>query len=211
MRILVIGASQGTGALAVQEALNRGHLVTAFARNPQKLKLDSSNLSRSSGNFHQMESVRSAVSEHDAVIITASATSLSAFKENPNYFSAGTQNVIVSMKEFKVRRLVVLSALGVADSAKLVNFAVKALVIHWLLKVPFQDHERQEQLVKESGLDWVIARPSRLTNGSAQRRYKKGVALQPVPSSISRADVAHFLVEAAESDKWVGKAVQLGG
>ena len=211
MRILVIGASQGTGALAVQEALNRGHQVTAFARNPQKLKIDSPNLSCSSGNFHQMESVRSVVSEHDAVIITASATSLSAFKENPNYFSAGTQNVIVAMKEFKVRRLVVLSALGVGDSAKLANIVVKALVIGWLLKVPFQDHERQEQLVKESGLDWVIARPSRLTHGAAQRRYEKRVALQPVPSSISRADVAHFLVEAAESDKWLGKAVQLGG
>jgi uncharacterized protein YbjT (DUF2867 family) len=115
------------------------------------------------------------------------------------------------MKECGVRRLVVLSALGVGESARLANFVVKALVIDWFLKIPFQDHERQEQLVKASGLDWVIARPSRLTNGPARKRYEKRVAVQRVPSSISRADVASFLVDACEGEEWVGKAVHLGG
>ena len=211
MRILIIGASQGTGALAVQEAVNRGHAVTAFARNPQRLVLESSNLTRVSGNFHELESLRSAIPGHDAVVVTASATSLRTFKENPNYFSSGTENAIVAMKEFGVRRLVVLSALGVGESVQLANFVLKALVINWLLKIPFQDHERQEQLVKGSGLDWVIARPSRLTNGPARKQYEKRVAIEPVPSMISRADVAGFLIDACESQQWVGKAVQLGG
>lgn len=211
MRILIIGASMGTGALAVQEALNRGHSVTAFARTPERLTIENANLTRASGSFHDAQSVRSVIPGHDAVIVTASAGSLRAFKENPKYFSSGTQNVIGAMKEFGVRRLVVLSALGVGESVRLANAFLKVVAIGWILKIPFQDHERQEQLVKESGLDWVIVRPTRLTDGPARKQYEKRVEIQPVPSSISRADVADFLVQACESEQWVGRAVQLGG
>jgi uncharacterized protein YbjT (DUF2867 family) len=65
--------------------------------------------------------------------------------------------------------------------------------------------------VRESGLDWVIARPTRLTNGPARGTFVKTAAVEKVPGAISRADVASFLVEACESAAWVGKAVQLGG
>jgi uncharacterized protein YbjT (DUF2867 family) len=211
MRILIIGASQGTGALAVQAALARGHEVTAFARSPDKLGVEHAKLTRLKGDFHQKASVDAAVAGHDAVIVTASATSLKAFKENPSYFSQGTGLVIEAMKSAGVRRLVVLSALGVGESRQLAGFLVKKLVIGFILKVPFEDHERQEKMTMESGLDWVIARPGRLTNGPARKAYVKKTAIEPVPGSISRADVADFLVEAAETDAWVGKAVQIGG
>ena len=211
MRLLIIGASQGTGALAVKTALERGHEVTAFARSPQKLALDHAKLKKVSGDFHQRAAVEAAVRGQDAVIITASATSLKGFKENPSYFSQGTAHVIDAMRTTGVRRLVVLSALFTGESRKLANFFVDKVIVSFLLKRPYEDHERQEQLVKSSGLDWVIARPGRLTNGPARRRYVKETAIKPVPSMISRADVADFLVEAAEVDAWVGKAVQLGG
>jgi putative NADH-flavin reductase len=87
MRILILGASQGTGALAAKTAIGRGHDVTAFARNPDRLALDSPKLARLRGDFHDRSSVDSAVKGHDAVISTASATSLGAFKTNPRYFS----------------------------------------------------------------------------------------------------------------------------
>jgi uncharacterized protein YbjT (DUF2867 family) len=211
MNILVIGASQGTGALAVRAALDKGHKVTAFARSPQKLVLDHAQLRRLTGDFHQEASVDAAVPGHDAVIVTASATSLSAFKANPHYFSQGTGYVIDAMKKAGVNRLVVLSALGVGDSLPLLNPFVRALAVGWLLKVPFQDHERQEAQVRGSGLDWVIARPGRLTNGPARRQYVKRTTIEGVPSSISRADVADFLVHACEGPAWVGHAVQIGG
>jgi uncharacterized protein YbjT (DUF2867 family) len=211
MRIVVIGASQGTGALAVRTALERGHSVTAFARSPEKLVLEHPKLTRLKGDFHQRSSVEEAVRGQDAVIVTASSTSLKGFKENPNYFSQGTAYAIEAMKAQGVRRLSVLSALGTGESRRLANFIVDRLVISFLLKVPFEDHERQERLVRDSGLDWVIARPGRLTNGPARKRYVKKTAIEKVPSSISRADVADFLVEAVEGDTWVRQAVQLGG
>jgi uncharacterized protein YbjT (DUF2867 family) len=211
MRILVAGASRGTGALAVEEALRRGHDVTAFARSPEKLTLHHPRLKRVAGDFHQSASVFDAVKDHDAVIITASSGSLKGFRDKPDYFSSGTRHVIEAMKGQGVKRLVVLSALGVGESRKLANFFIDKLVISWILKVPFADHEIQERLVQDSGLEWVIARPSRLTNGPAKRKYQKTAAIERVPGSVSRADVADFLVEAAESDTWVRKAVQIGG
>ena len=110
-----------------------------------------------------------------------------------------------------VKRMVVLSAMGVGESRKLANFFLNKLVTGFLLEAPFLDHERQEKLVMESGLDWVIARPTRLTNGPARKQSTKTPGLQRVPSAISRADVADFMVEACEGPKWVGKAVHLGG
>ncbi|HTA93289.1 MAG TPA: SDR family oxidoreductase [Polyangiaceae bacterium] len=211
MKILIIGASQGTGALAAQNALDRGHAVTAFARSPERLTVQNPQLTLLKGDFHQAQSVSDAMRGHDAVIVTASATSLKAFKENPNYFSQGTAYVIEAMKTHGVKRLVILSAFGVGESRKNAGFVLDKLVISFLLKAPFLDHERQEQLVKASGLDWVIARPGRLTNGPANKRYHKETSLKPVPSSISRADVADFLVEATLVDTWLGHAVQIGG
>lgn len=211
MNILVIGASQGTGALAVRTALDKGHRVTAFARSPQKLALEHPQLKKLTGDFHQAASVDAAVPGHDAVIVTASATRLRTFKENPRYFSQGTGLVIDAMKKAGVKRLVVLSALGVGESRPLLNPIVRALTVGFLLKVPFEDHERQEAQVRASGLDWVVARPGRLTDGAARRRYVKKTAIESVPGAISRADVADFLVEACEVPTWVGEAVQLGG
>jgi uncharacterized protein YbjT (DUF2867 family) len=211
VHILIVGASQGTGALAVRAALDKGHRVTALARSPQKLALENPQLTKVAGDFHQAASLDAAVPGHDAVIVTASATSLRAFKENPRYFSQGTGYAVDAMKKSSAKRLVVLSALGVGDSRRLLNPLLRALMVGWLLKVPYEDHERQEDLVRTSGLEWVVARPGRLTNGPARHRYVKKTAIEAVPGSIARADVADFLVEACEVPTWVGHAVQLGG
>jgi uncharacterized protein YbjT (DUF2867 family) len=211
MKILVLGASQGTGALAVRMALERGHDVTAFSRNPDKLALVNGKLTKRVGNFHDRDSVDQAVRGHDAVIVTASATSFRAFKDNPHYFSEGTACAIDAMKASGIRRLVVLSALGSGDSRRIMGVFFDKIVVSFLLRAPFADHDRQEQMVRESGLDWVIARPTRLTNGPLAKRYVATAELKKVPASISRADVADFLVTAAETDTWVRKAVQLGG
>ena len=211
MNILVVGASQGTGALSVKTALDRGHRVTAFARSPEKLTLSHANLTRVAGSFHDRGAVEAVVPGHDAVLITASTSGISGFRKNPNYFSQGTALVVDAMKAASVERLVVLSALGVGESRAQNGFLLNTLVVDFVLRGPFQDHERQEKLVKESGLAWVIARPARLHDGPARHAYAKETGTKKVPGSIARADVADFLVEAAEIDTWVRKGVQLGG
>lgn len=211
MRIVILGASKGTGGLAVKAALDRGHDVTAFARHPENLQLEHPKLRRLQGDFHDPASVAGAVRGHDAVIVTASASSLKGFKQDPTYFSRGTGYAIDAMKKSGVKRLVVLTAVGTGESRKLFGFFMSTLLVSFILKAPYEDHERQEALVQGSGLDWVIARPTRLTDGPARKRYVKTKAIEQVPRSISRADVADFLVEATEVDSWLRAAVQLGG
>jgi nucleoside-diphosphate-sugar epimerase len=155
--------------------------------------------------------VRSAVAGHDAVIICVSPSSLGAIKEKPDYFSRGTGYCIDAMKEHGVKRLVVLTAHGVGDSKPVASWFQRTFLIGGLLKGFFRDHDLQERLTRESGLDFVIARPTRLTNGKAKGKYVRTAELVSVPATISRADVADFMVEACESTTWVGKAVQLGG
>lgn len=212
MKILVVGASQGTGAATVENALARGHEVTAFSRSPEKLTIQSPKLSRSAGSFFDRKAVDDAVRGHDAVIITASATSMKAFKENPNYFSEGTGVVIDAMKHRGVKKLSVLSAFGVGPTRAHIGWFARFVMVDGLLKLPFADHERQETLVQNSGLDWVIAQPTRLNSGSAKNAFVKVTAgFDKVPSSISRADVASFLVSAVELDTWNRQLVALGG
>ncbi len=211
MKILVLGASQGTGALCVKAALAKGHTVTAFARTPSKLDITHAQLTKVMGDFHDAASVRDAVRDQDAVIICASSTSLKGFKEKPDYFSRGTKFCIEAMKEHGVKRLVVLSAHGVGDSFVAQSWFQRSFMIGWLLKDWFRDHDVQERMTRESGLDFVIARPTRLTNGRAKGEYTRTAELVSVPSTISRADVAAFLVDSCESQAFVGKAVQLGG
>jgi putative NADH-flavin reductase len=211
VKILVIGASQGTGALCVKSALAKGNAVTAFSRTPAKLDLTHPSLTKLAGDFHDAASLRRAVAGHDAVIITAAPTSLGTMKEHPDYFSRGTKFCIDAMKEHGVKRLVVLTAHGVGDSHHTASWVQRTLLIARLLKYFYRDHDVQERLTRESGLDFVIARPTRLTNGAARGRYVRTADIVSVPGSISRADLADFMVEACESPTWVGKAVHLGG
>src|SRR5262245_3370423 len=116
MKILVVGASQGTGALSVRSALAKGHAVTAFSRSPEKLDLTHPSLARVAGDFHDAAAVKAAVAGHDAVIVSASPNSLRTIREKPDFFSRGTKYVVDAMKEHGVRRLVVLSAHGVGET-----------------------------------------------------------------------------------------------
>jgi hypothetical protein len=106
---------------------------------------------------------------------------------------------------------VILTAFGCGDSESAAGWFFKAVFINRFLKGFYLDHAVQERLTRESGLEFVIARPTRLTNGIAKGKYVRNAELIGVPSSISRADLADFLVEACESATWLGKAVQLGG
>ena len=104
-----------------------------------------------------------------------------------------------------------LTAHGVGESKSAASWFQRTLLIEGLLKGFFRDHDVQERMTRESGLDFVIARPTRLTNGKAKGKYVRTTEPIPVPSTISRADLADFLVEMCESPTLLGKGVQLGG
>ena len=97
-----------------------------------------------------------------------------------------------------------MGAMGVGDSAPNLVFFMRSLAKYSNLGVAYADHNAVDELIKGSGLGFVIARPTRLTDGEARpvKFYgDRGEKLGAL-AGISRASVAKFLVDALEKNTW---------
>lgn len=207
MKIIVFGATGTVGRLVVERALCDGHSVTAFARNTDKLKIDNSKLSLVSGDAMNQTDVSSAIVGHDAVIITLG----SGMKRKSLIRSQGTEMIIQAMLQHGVKRLICQSTLGVHESWNNLNFFWKRIMFGFLLRPVFLDHELQETLVRNSGLDWTLVRPSAFTDEPARGAFKIGfdASEKSLSLKIPRADVAEFLKRQLLDDSYLHRAVGL--
>jgi uncharacterized protein YbjT (DUF2867 family) len=193
MRILVIGATGGTGRQIVAQALERGHDVVALARNPAKLDVTHDRLRVVKGDVMDPASLDEAVRGCDAVVC---ALGHKRWLGPSNILSQGTRNIVAAMEKNGVKRLVVESALGVGDSIGRLGVYYTLFTIPLILPFYWFDKERQERVVRASNLDWIIVRPAQLTNGRKRGAYKHGprVGNYLWSLSIARADVADFML-----------------
>lgn len=205
MKVIVFGATGTVGRLAVNEVLAAGHEVTAFARSPEKLDLTAPKLHRVSGDALNADDVQKAVAGHDAVIVALGA----GMSRKSKIRSQGTMNVIRAMQANGVKRLVVQSTLGAHESWSNLNFFWKRIMFGGIIRPVFKDHELQEQIVRASGLDWTIVRPSAFTDGPAKGGYKIGFGPQvrDLALKISRADVAGYLAKQLADRSFLHRAV----
>jgi putative NADH-flavin reductase len=201
-RVLVVGATGGTGRELVAQGLERGHSVTAFARRPERVRLHHQRLSVASGDVLDYGSVESAVRGQGAVL---SALGHKRWFYPNRILSTGTRNLVRAMEEYGVRRLVCETALGVGDSRGRAGLYYTLFVAPLILPFYFRDKERQEGIIRDSPLDWVIVRPGRLTNGPRRRRYRQGphVGHWLWTCRISRADVADFMLRQLGEDTYL--------
>ena len=203
MNVLVIGASSGTGREATAALLKRGHRVTAFARSADRLPARDG-LTRQKGDALVPGDLDAAMPGHDAVVIALGIhespllVRLGFGKTPLNVRSVGTTNVLAAMKRHGVRRVVVQTTYGIGDSKGRLPFAW-ALIFWLLLKPQIEDSERQEVIVRASGLDWTLVQPVGLSD------VDKGTPVLASPTGetrsmeVSRAQVARFLGELVES------------
>ena len=194
MRIIVFGATGTIGRHLVMQALEKGHQVTAFCRNAKKLDgFEKKGLSIITGDVLKPSDVSRAVNGQKVVFVALG----SGKKRKGTVRSEGTKNIISAMKEHGIGRLICQSTLGAGESQGNLNFFWKYIMFGWFLKQVFLDHELQEKYVMESNLDWTIVRPGAFTDGKRTRNYRHGFATndKSVKLKISRADVAHFLLE----------------
>ncbi len=200
MKLLVFGATGGTGHQLVELALAQGHDVTAFARNPAKLAVGHADLEVVRGDVTDFASVAKATRGRDAVFCA-----IGAGARRSTLRTEGTRNIVRAMEEAGVRRLVSQSALGVGDSRDILPFHYKYAIVPILLRHAFVDHEGQEDLIRRSRLDWTIVRPGNLTDGIRTGEYRHGftAADKPTKLKISRADVADFMLEQLTNDAYL--------
>jgi putative NADH-flavin reductase len=129
------------------------------------------------------------------------------FRRNTT-LSTGTRYVISGMQRHKVRRVICESSLGIGDTRWRLGFLYNVMLIPLFLRNVFVDKETQERIIRESGLDWVIVRPTALTNGPYTGHYRVGSDIGHwfFPSKISRADVADFMLKQIVSEEYLHKS-----
>lgn len=204
-RVLIVGATGGTGRQLVEQALERGYTVTALARDPSALRIEHPRLTVVRGNVLDYPSVEAAVRGQDAVL---SALGHKQFFRPTHTLSDGTRNLLHAMETHRVRRLVCETALGIGDSAGRMGLYYTFFVIPVILPFYFWDKTRQERLIAASGVNWVVVRPGALTNGPKRGRYRHGRIVGSLlwTVRISRADAADFMLNQMSDNTYLRAA-----
>jgi putative NADH-flavin reductase len=206
MRILIFGATGGTGRHLVSDFLERGSQVTAFVRNPSMLTTKHPNLTLVEGDLSNHHSITYALNGVDVVISVLGNNTRKALFKPSNVISQNLPNIISAMQQGRVERLLFVSSFGV--NAKI--FWPEKLLLRTLFRNLFADLPVQEKLIKESGLNWTIVRPARLTNGPKTGECRSGENIYIHPfSSISRADVSDFLLKEAVAPEYQRKVATI--
>ena len=210
MKVVVFGATGKIGKEVVAQALEQGHEVTAFVRDPSKMTPGNEVTSEDDrlrlviGDVFDFSVVKQAVKGQEAVICALGSNSLG----KTTVRSEGTANIVKAMEEEHVDRLLVVSAMGTGESWSSLSFTNK-LFYATILRSSRQDHEAQEALVKKSNLNWTILRPSGLTDDAVTGSYAIGESVQAESSKIACADVAHAIVKKLDKNVFDRMAVTI--
>lgn len=217
MKIVVIGATGGSGRAAVDWLLQAGHEVTAFARRPEKLGLKAEKLRLVSGDALSTEDVERAIVGQDAVVVTLGIT------ENPvrvrlfgpartalDVRSRGTEQVIAAMRRCGVSRLIVQTTYGVGATRARLRW-MDRMFFALLLAPQIADSERQNSLVSESGLAWTLIQPVHLTDSAEHAMPFSSDSGETARMSLSRKSVGRFLAATATAPDLIGRTVALSG
>ncbi|CAN5606373.1 NAD(P)H-binding protein [soil metagenome] len=200
MKLTIFGATGRTGRHLLEQALADGHEVTAFVRDPAKLPVQDERLHVVQGDIRDAQRVEEAVRGADAV--------LSALSSGKEVLTQAAQHIIPAMRAHGVRRLISLVGAGVPDAQD--PSSAGRSFMRGLMKLVardvLQDAERHAELVRESGLDWTLVRPPRLDDGPRERTYRTGILKLGPAESISRADVADFMLKLAGDHQYVRQA-----
>jgi len=205
MKVAIFGANGKTGREIVKRALDKGHTVTVFVRDAAQMQGKEGVLKVVSGDVHDYASVLRCVQGQDAVICALGSKDL--FR-NSKIRTNGTINIIKAMKKSGVQRIVVMSAMGVGESWRVLSI-VNKLFFALLMPAAREDHEAQEMAVKASGLAWTIIRPSGLKDAPQTGAYLVGENIQAKTSQISRADVADLMLLVLENKTHTHMAVTI--
>ena len=213
--ILVFGATGGTGAAIVREAIARDYGVTAFVRDIQHAQHIfsglCSRLSFCEGDARNAEDVKRAIGPRLNAVVSA----LGIYQRLPGHddLTRATQNILTAMRASGPRRFVCVSSLGVGDSRNQGNFAAR-MIQKTALRFTLADKEHQENAIRASELDWTMIRPSRLLDEGGPAHYLTWTGAPPDKEliwSINRAQVAALALDALENSDCVHQALNVTG
>ena len=204
MRLFILGATGGTGRQLIDQALARGHQVTAFVRSPEKLSARPEGLSVLQGDPRDAAALTAVLPGHDAVLSALGPPG----PRRSTILPDSARSTVSAMQSAGLRRLLIVSAAILFEDLGL----LAALLRRTLLRNVVVGSGEMERMVTASDLDWTIVRPPRLTNGPLTRRYHVADnRFPPGKQTLSRADVAHFLLDELVQDAHLRQIVGQAG
>jgi len=217
MKLTIFAATGGIGRHLVDQAIAAGHDVTAVARNPASLPAEVRTV-RADLAGAQPAALATAVGGADAVLSALGPRS----KAEYGIASTGTRAIAGAMQGAGVRRLVVVSAapVGTIPSPRRPRppkhdpgdgFIMRHLLsplITAALRDLYVDLALMEDILADSGVDWTVVRPPRLTNNAATGTYRTAYGRNLRRGlTVSRADVAHLMLAVPGQPATIGKAI----
>jgi putative NADH-flavin reductase len=208
MKVVIFGANGKTGLLVVEQALAKGHQVIAYIRRPESIRIDNPKLKIVVGNLNETLKMKDAMKGADACISTLGTGSLT--KHSPEMMN-GIKNIVSIMETAKVHRFIYLSSLGAGESINLIPQPLRFILSKIFLRVTLADHNSNENTIMNSKLKWTLVRPGSLTDGQLTGNLKHGSenVRSKGSNSISRANVASFIVQQLTDTTYLQKAVWL--
>lgn len=205
--ILIFGGTSGIGLETTKLALARGHLVTSITRRPERMPIEHDNLNNLKGDITDSNTFNNLVGGKSAIISTIG---LKPSSNDVTVYSQGIKNVLAAGKDAGTNRIVTVTGIGAGDSKGHGGIFYDRILNPLLLKTDYADKTRQEKILKSSDSQWTIVRPGFLVDEASEKAYRvldKTDGL--VSGSISRADVAHFLLASVEQNTYVQQTVFL--
>lgn len=193
MNVLVIGATGRLGSQLVHMALEKGHHVTAFARNIEDLNHYHPHLTYFKGDVLYPALVEAALPNHDIVL---SVIGVRKFSGPITLLSQGMGNIVVAMQKLGMSRLITVTGAGILQENER-TLIMESLSFPPNLQNISLDHRRVYDLLKHSGLDWTIACPAFMTRGDRTRAYliHRDRYPQNAKNEVSVLDVADFITD----------------
>jgi putative NADH-flavin reductase len=204
-KIAVFGATGDTGEQIVEQALQAGYEVVAYARNPSKLNVSNEHLTVIQGELSDAALIETALRGTSAVLSALGPRGGS--KNKP--LTQGMQNIIGAMKKQGVRRIIITSTLSAKDIKDKPSLRTKAMVnlVKITMHAAYEDIVNAAEIVRASDLEWIILRLALLNNKPKSGKVKAGyVGTGEVGAQISRADIAGFMLKQIEDTKYLREA-----
>lgn len=196
MKIALFGATGKTGTLLLNNLLAKSHTVTALVRNPAKITLTSPQLKLVQGDTLILADVERAIEGCDAVISVLGLPSLKPSR----LLTISVGNIATAMRTKGVKRIISMGSVGILNEMS----GLPGMIIGYILRNVLKDHRGAYNILHDSPLEWTVLRPITLTNGVATGHYRITETGLPKNSrSISRADVADFIVNILEQGTYI--------
>src|SRR5882724_368779 len=204
MKLVVLGATGGTGLEIVRQAIEHGHSVTAFVRSPERLKPFRDRITVKQGDLLNSAELERVIKGHDAVL-SGFGPRLPVSKEDANLLRRFAVALATAMLHGRVRRVIVESvAFLFRDSIVPPAYLLGRLLFPGIVA----DASAMERTFAESELDWTIVRPPGLTDKPYTGKYRVREGHLPrFGFTISRADVADFMLKTLENHVSIRKIV----